>query len=65
MLKNHGQYWANGNPPNYPKIFTIAILRLWNGYNIAVSESVRNKSTVSRFLSELMQDRAIVTMEDE
>ena len=47
MLKNLGQYWANGNPPKIVagKIFTIAIFRLRNGYNITVSESIRNKST--------------------
>ena len=46
MLKNLRQYWANGNPPKIVagKIFTIAIFSLRNGCNIAVSESVRNKS---------------------
>ena len=44
MLKNLGRYWANGNPPKIVagKIFTIAIFRLRNGYNITVSESIRH-----------------------
>jgi len=44
MLKNLGQYWANGYPPKIVagKIFTIAIFRLRNGSSESTDDNLEN-----------------------